>query len=323
MDKQLAKEEEHKTEKAHVVVDAETEKEQKQLEAKKELEEQEKQKLIAEMGKIQKSQQTPVTNTDNAEATPSQVLKSEKDNEVSEYEAKVREENKKKREIAPNTINLSAPATGNPLIRARGFVKNGQTDEPIGNVSINIRRLNSIVSQEVTSDARGMYDIVVDSGYFYLVSYYKDKYEISKQILDLTSYKKSEYNMVIQYLKERDDFDPNAKMPVIQFAKNSSKLPADVWGELETIVKMMKDIPDLKIMLYGLASIDEDYPMELSITRARLVADLVLESGIKPARMRINGIGPYRPRSGCTEGKQCTDQEYKLDRVVMYKVIKQ
>jgi outer membrane protein OmpA-like peptidoglycan-associated protein len=129
--------------------------------------------------------------------------------------------------------------------------------------------------------------------------------------------------MVIQYLKERDDFDPNAKMPIIQFNKNSSKLPADVWGGLETIIKMMKEIPALKIKLYGLGSLDEDYPMELSVTRARLVADLVLESGIKPSRIRINGIGAYRPRSGCTESKSCTDEQYKLDRVVMYMVVKE
>ena len=86
---------------------------------------------------------------------------------------------------------------------------------------------------------------------------------------------------------------------------------------------MMKDIPDLKIKLYGLGSVDEDYPMELSVTRARLVADLILESGIKPSRIRINGIGAYRPRSGCTEGKQCADAQYQLDRVVMYKVVKE
>jgi outer membrane protein OmpA-like peptidoglycan-associated protein len=85
----------------------------------------------------------------------------------------------------------------------------------------------------------------------------------------------------------------------------------------------MKEIPRLKIKLYGLASLDEDYPMELSVARARLVADMILESGIKPGRVRINGIGAYRPRSGCTEGKLCTDATYQLDRVVMYRVVKE
>jgi len=302
---------------------AEAENEQRELEAKKALEEQEKNQLTQQLGKLQNDQQSAVTKdqeTRDKGYNPDQALKEEKANAINAYQVGILRENKRKADSMAHALSANP---GNKVIKAKGFVKNGQTEEPIPNVSINIRRLNSIVSQEVTSDKDGRYDIIVDSGYFYLVSFYKDKYEISKQILDLTSYPKDEYTMVIQYLKESDDFDPEAKMPIVQFEKNSSKLPTDVWGDLESIVKMMKDIPELKMKLYGLASVDEDYPMELSITRARLVADLVLESGIKPARIRINGIGAYRPRSGCTEGKECTDDQYRLDRVVMYRVVKE
>ena len=307
--------------------DAEIEAEQRELEAKKALEQQEKNRLTQQLGKLQKDEQSMVTrdqDTKQQEYDPDQAFRNEKTNVINTYESNKIKENKRK---ADSIANVNHPqllsASGAKLIKAKGFVKNGQTEDPIPNVSINIRRLNSIVSQEVASDENGRYDIVVDSGYFYLVSFYKDKYEISKQILDLTAYKKPEYTMVIQYLKERDDFDPNAKMPIIQFDKNSSKMPADVWSNMQSIVKMMKEIPELKIKLYGLSSLDEDYPMELSVTRARLVADLLLESGIKPSRIRINGIGAYRPRSGCTEGKVCTDEQYKLDRVVMYRVVKE
>ncbi len=306
---------------------AESETEQRELEAKRALQEQEKNQLIQQLGKLQKDEQSAVTKdpeTKNQDYNPDQALKNEKEKTVTAYQVNILQENKRRADsITKVSHPLVSTGLGIKLINARGYVKNGQTEDPIPNVSINIRRLNSIVSQEVTSDANGKYDIIVDSGYFYLVSFYKDKYEISKQILDLTSYSKTEYTMVIQYLKERDDFDPNAKMPIIQFTKNSSKVPAYAWTDMQSIVKMMKDIPDLRIKLYGLGSVDEDYPMELSVTRARLVADLLLESGIKPSRIRINGIGPYRPRSGCTEGKQCTDTQYQLDRVVMYKVVKE
>ena len=318
-----------KTEEQKRIADAkaEAEAEQRELEAKRTLQEQEKNQLIQQLGKLQKDEQSAVTKdpeTKKQDYDPDRALKNEKEKTVNAYQVNVLQQNKRRADSMTNVSHpLVSTGLGIKLINAKGYVKNGQTEDPIPNVSINIRRLNSIVSQEVTSDANGKYDIIVDSGYFYLVSFYKDKYEISKQILDLTSYNKAEYTMVIQYLKERDDFDPNAKMPIIQFSKNSSKVPADAWTDMQSIVKMMKDIPELKIKLYGLGSVDEDYPMELSVTRARLVADLILESGIKPSRIRINGIGPYRPRSGCTEGKQCTDAQYQLDRVVMYKVVKE
>ena len=309
---------------------AAAEAEQRELEAKKALEEQEKNRLAEQMQKVRKDEQVRVLRDQDAkqqDANPDQALKDNTEkNTIAYWENKIRQEKRSKDEIPydPNVYDLSMGATmATKLIHSKGFVKNGQTEDPIPNVSINIRRLNSVVSQEVSSDEAGRYDMVVDSGYFYLVSFYKDKYEISKQILDLTGYKKAEYTMAVQFLKELDDFDPTAKMPVISFQRNSSKLPNDIWSDLEAIVKMMKDIPQLKIKLYGLASLNEDYPMELSVTRARLVADLILESGIKPARVRINGIGAYRPRSGCTDGKACTEENYKQDRVVMYRVVKE
>jgi hypothetical protein len=297
----------------------EIETEQHELEAKKALEIQEKTQLAQQLGNLQSNEQAAVTKdqeTKQQENNPDQALRNEKANTINAYETQVLQENKKKSDLPTNG------ADGTPLIKARGYVKNGQTEEPIANVAINIRRLNSIVSQEVTTDGAGRYDILVDSGYFYLVSFYKDKYEISKQILDLTTYDKNDYTIVIQYLKEKDDFDPAANMPIVQYEKNSSKVPAGTSGNMQSIVKMMKDMPELMIKIYGLSSIDENYPMELSITRARLFADLLLENGIKPSRIRINGIGAYRPRSGCTEGKTCTEEQYKQDRVVMYRVVK-
>lgn len=301
--------------------------EQRELEAKKAHEEQEKKNLISQREKLMSNQQVRVARDDEGKEpynnSATAVQEGNQKRTITDYETKVKDENRKKADTT-GVIVLNAPrAASTKVVTTKGFVKNGQTEDPLSNVSINIRRINGLVSQEVTSDDNGNYQFQVDSGYFYLVSFYKDKYEISKQILDLTSYSKSEYTMLIQYLKEHDEFDPAAKMPVIKFEKNSSKLPDGVWSDLEAIVKMMQEIPQLKMKIYGLGSADEDYPMELSITRARMVADLMLESGIKPARIRINGIGPFRPRSGCVEGKECTQEQYQMDRVVLYTVIKE
>lgn len=123
--------------------------------------------------------------------------------------------------------------------------------------------------------------------------------------------------------EEPDDFDPTSSMSVIQFEKNSSELSPDISSDLESIINKMKDMPELKIKLYGLASLDENHTMKLSVARARLVADLLRKNGIKPARIRIKGIGASTPRSGCTEGEQCSDARYKLDRVVMWTVVKE
>jgi outer membrane protein OmpA-like peptidoglycan-associated protein len=121
--------------------------------------------------------------------------------------------------------------------------------------------------------------------------------------------------------EKRDGFDSASGMTVIQFEKNSSKLPPDLQNGLEGIIRMMKDMPQLKIKLYGLASLDESHPMKLSVARATQVEGLLLNGGVKRTRIHINGIRAASPRSGCTEGDECTDARYKLDRVVMYAVV--
>lgn len=287
----------------------EAERQQRELEAHRVQQEEERRRLISERDRLLSSQQVAVVKNTESKATPATRPQQTRD-QVRADENKV------------VVLNNASQPTGR-IVQTRGVVKNGQTEEPVSGVSINIRRLNGLVSQEVTTDSLGAYTFIVDSGYFYLVSYFREGYEISKQILDLTSYRKPQYTMLIQYLKEHDEFDPAARMPFIQFDKNSSKVPSDLWSELEPIVKMMHDIPQLKMKIYGMASADEDYPMELSVTRARMVADMMMEAGIKPLRLRINGLGDLRPRSGCVEGKECTQTQYRQDRTVMYKVVKE
>ena len=122
--------------------------------------------------------------------------------------------------------------------------------------------------------------------------------------------------------KERANFDANTKMSIIQFEKNSSKISPSAWHDMQSAAKMMKDAPELKIELYGLASLDEDHPNKLSEARVRILAGLISESGIDAARIHVNNIGTYRSRSGCAKGDDCKEEQHKLDRVVMYSVVK-
>ena len=284
---------------------AKAETEQRELEAKKEAEQQEKDQIKQQLTKLQEQNQSSDDETPKLFAQETdQAPKSNS------------------RPIEPAHSLVSAGREAKKVI-ASGYIKSSKTLDPIANVSVNIRQLNSIVSQEVVTDQNGRYEVMIDSGYFYLASYYTEKYEISKQPVDLTSYKKPEYKVATQYLKENSDFDPNAKMQVVQFEKNSNKLSASSWSDLQSLIKTMDDNSDMKVKIYGLASLDEDQPMKISVDRARSAADILMENGIKPSKISVNGIGASRPRSGCTEGKLCTEDAYKLDRVVMYKVVKE
>ena len=270
---------------------------QRELEAKKAQEQKEKEQLKEQLNKL--NQNEPAV--------------------VNDKGAKLQEANTSASQLPHTSTSVSKQSK---QVLVSGNVKSGKTLDGISGVSINVRRLNSIVSQEVSSDQNGNYQISLDSGYFYVVSYYSTQYEITKQLVDLISLRKSEYTVATQYLKEIDNFDPNAKMQSIQFSKNSSAIPTNIWSDLQNIIKTLEDDPSLRIKIYGLASLDEENTMDLSADRARAAADLLMQNGIKASKISTSGIGTSHPISGCTEGKLCPEQSYQLDRVVMYKIVK-
>ncbi|HCE16263.1 MAG TPA: hypothetical protein DEQ80_00250 [Anaerolinea thermolimosa] len=84
------------------------------------------------------------------------------------------------------------------------------------------------------------------------------------------------------------------------FSPGRSELPPEVRPVLDTIVAMIRQI-DNPIRLVGHTddspSTDPRYPTqwELSIARAMVVAQYLIDSGIDPSRLTVAGRGPYDP----------------------------
>jgi chemotaxis protein MotB len=84
------------------------------------------------------------------------------------------------------------------------------------------------------------------------------------------------------------------------FEPGTAKLPSDVYPVLDIIVDMLKPI-DNSIRLVGYT--DNQPPrdsqfannMELSVTRAMVVADYLINKGIDPERIIVSGRGQYQP----------------------------
>ncbi|MFN8310938.1 MAG: hypothetical protein U0T73_13330 [Chitinophagales bacterium] len=208
------------------------------------------------------------------------------------------------------------------MVRISGRIVNHQSGRPIPDVTINVRKLNTIVSQEIVSDENGAYDFQMDSGYYYLATFYKQGFKNGKQLLDLTDFSGNSYQMALQSLEVKEEFSVNDKMPLIFFDKNTVSLPPGTIEETQAIISMMKQVPDLTLKIYGLASCDEESPIILSVGRAKEFAKLFLRAGIEESRIRLMGLGNSQTRSGCKTPGQCTETQLQDDRVLMYKVIK-
>lgn len=243
-----------------------------------------------------------------------------RENMIAYYERKLRETREGGGDLTQAaTVAVAAPPK---LIKVSGLVVNAESGSPVADVAVNVRKLNTVVSLEVTTDETGHYSFEMDSGYFYLSSFFKEGYKNGKQLLDLTEETKDDYVSTPFQLVENDAFDINEKLPAIYFEKNGTNISAASKLELLGLVNMMKEVPNLRLKLYGLAGNEEDAPLPLSVGRVREVAKFFRRNGITDEHIYTIGFGAMHSRSGCIVGKPCPEEQKREDRVVLYKLIK-
>lgn len=101
----------------------------------------------------------------------------------------------------------------------------------------------------------------------------------------------------------------------IQFEEGkASLLPASL-KELDDVVKILNQNPELKISVEGHTSNNADYEenMKLSRERAIKVKEYLIKKGIDPDRLRAVGFGPNKPlNSGRTPAEQALNRRVEL-----------
>jgi peptidoglycan-associated lipoprotein len=61
--------------------------------------------------------------------------------------------------------------------------------------------------------------------------------------------------------------------------------------------------------------------MKLSANRAEAVLEYLAEHGVISSRMRAAGYGETIPLNKCTNGVQCSDEEFQMNRRTEFKVL--
>lgn len=83
----------------------------------------------------------------------------------------------------------------------------------------------------------------------------------------------------------------------IEFSQASAELRSSAYGLLDRLVEFSFDCPGWRIAITGHtdASGDEAWNRQLSLERARAVADYLVAAGVEPDRLRVEGRGSADP----------------------------
>jgi outer membrane protein OmpA-like peptidoglycan-associated protein len=227
-------------------------------------------------------------------------------------------------DIPGNEIKMNIKHN-DPRFTLNGIVNNKSTNQPEGNVTINITNITQNSSVDGQSRAGdGTFSMQLEAGSDFTVSGKKAGYisnieKVSTKGLNrsTTLYVKLELGI------EQALPDKTISLSNIYYDLGSSKIRPNASSDLEKLVKFLKDNPDVKIEIAshtdsrGSAATN----LKLSQARAQEVVNYLQKNGIAKSRLIPKGYGATRLINGCAKGVKCTEAQHEQNRRTEFEVL--
>ena len=127
--------------------------------------------------------------------------------------------------------------------------------------------------------------------------------------------------LILPYLNKTKLDALKLNLTPIYFSLNKSDIREDAIVILNQNLEILSKHPELSILIYGFADNrgSELYNISLSKKRAQHVKDYLVSKGLSKKQIeQVNGKGEEFILNKCTEGVECTDAEYEINRRVEF-----
>lgn len=106
------------------------------------------------------------------------------------------------------------------------------------------------------------------------------------------------------------------KIDNIYFDYGKCVLRSDARTELDKLVTMMRQYPNMKIELraHTDSRSSDDFNQKLSEGRAKASANYLFKRGISRSRVEYRGYGETMPVNGCVDGVECSEDQHAANR---------
>ncbi len=216
----------------------------------------------------------------------------------------------------PKAIKPKPQPTATENIIVSGRVLDENTNKPIKAKIIYYYRTNAQnVDSTVSSSQTGSYRLNVSHS-IYNYTVVADGYETYEDLADLTNLSQNNFviNVLLKPIAATNSDEVAMKiehnkfrLDKVYFELGSSKLLDSSFEQLNGLLNMLKESPEMKIQIEGHTNKigDEDENVKLSLNRASNVKKYLVANGIKDGRIKVVGYGSARPISpeNTEEGK--------------------
>ncbi|HZY36010.1 MAG TPA: OmpA family protein [Mucilaginibacter sp.] len=124
-------------------------------------------------------------------------------------------------------------------------------------------------------------------------------------------------------LSNPPELRPGFVLTTIYYDLDKSNIRPDAALEMDKLVALLKEKPDLKIELssHTDSRASDQYNMALSQRRAAAAVEYLVQRGISASRLVAKYYGETRLVNQCADGVPCTEQEHQLNRRTEFRVI--
>lgn len=219
--------------------------------------------------------------------------------------------------VSETIIEPQIEIKDNQLTLLKGVISDEITQSPVGAViEITDNDKNEIIASFESNSKTGKYLVTLPSGKNYGLAVKAEGYLFHSENFNIpptTSYREVEKNIQLKKVEVGSVIVLNN----IFFDFNKSTLRPDSYPELDRLLKLLNDVPTLKIEISGNTDNigSAVYNQKLSEQRAKSVVDHLISKGIKAERLTFVGNGFDKPiaTNETEEGRQMNRRtEFKV-----------
>jgi outer membrane protein OmpA-like peptidoglycan-associated protein len=181
---------------------------------------------------------------------------------------------------------------------------------------------NKVIATFKSNSATGKYLVSLPAGKNYGIAVKKEGYLFHSENFDIpktAAFQTVEKNIELKKLS----VGSKIVLRNIFFDLDKATLRPESTAELNRLIKLMTDVPTLKIELGGHTDSrgSDTYNQQLSERRAQAVVDYLTKAGIPESRLKYAGYGETQLVNGCSNGVNCSDEQHQENRRTEFKVL--
>lgn len=211
-----------------------------------------------------------------------------------------------------------------PRFTLKGIVVNSKNNQPVSGVRVTCFNETLNISKKEETKEDGVFLFQLEQKSDFKVTGQKAKWLSSENIRETTKGLDRSKEIFVKLTLKMDEPEVNKSIRLDKIYYDYDKWnirPASA-EELDRVVQLMKDYPDMKIELssHTDARGSDAYNEVLSQKRADAAVQYIIAKGITTDRIAAKGYGETRLLNRCGNGVACSEEEHQLNRRTEFKI---